>query len=271
MKRVIWACILSLLTVRGHGQQLEESSQQSVAVEDLDLVSLDNRSNIFYSDTRGNIFKLDASGKMANQYSPPFQGRLNQLDAFGTMVLFLFSADLQQVTLLDSHLAPIQTVWFEEEAIGIVKAAALGNGNIFWLFDEADLSLKKYNYRTAEFLQVQPLAPLLRGDKIQVVEIQERQNLVFINIKDRGLFVFDNQANLIKKHDVLLHQQLTVFNDHVYFIEGDYIHRLNIYSGEEKKLEMPEPSGDGVAVSPQRMVIYSADSLSILPLPTFDR
>lgn len=267
MKHIIWTFFLSLFILRAHAQQLEDSLQITVAVEDLDLVSLDNWGNIFYSNTKGNVFKLDASGKITNHYSPPFQGQLSQLDAFTTMVLFLFSADLQQVTLLDSHLAPLQQISFEEEAVGIVKAAAMGNGNIFWLFDEVDLALKKYDYRGGEIVQVQPLAPLLGGDQIQVTEIQESQNLVFVNIKDRGLFVFDNHANLIRKHDILLDQQLTVFQDHLYFIEGDYIHRLNIYSGEKTMLKSPGATGVGVTVSPQRLVIYSSDSLSILSIP----
>lgn len=270
MKRVIWACLLSLLAVPGHGQHLAGSQLSSIAVENLDLVSLDNRANIFYSDTKGNVFKIDDSGKVVNQYSPLFQGRLHQLDASFTMLLFLFSADLQQVIVLDSHLAPLHHISFQDESVGIVRAAALGNNNVFWLFDEADLSLKKYDYRRGEILQVQPLSPLLGGDKIQVIDIKETQNLVFITVKDRGLFIFDNQANLIKKFDILLHHQLTVMNDHIYFVEGVYMHRLNIYSGEKTLLKLPTISGDRVAVSPQRMVIYSPDSLSILPTPTFE-
>lgn len=266
MKHLIWVYILSFLFLQAHGQQRKESSQTTVSVEDLDLVSLDNRGNIFYSDTQGNIFKLDASGNIANHYSPPFQGRLDQLDASATMVLFLFSADLQQVTLLDSHLAPIQQISFEKETVGMVTAAAMGNGNIFWLFDEADLTLKKFDYRGGDIVQVQPLAPLLGGEQIQVTEIQESQNMVFVNVKDRGMYVFDNHANLIKKHDILLYQPLMVFQEHVYFTKEGNIYRLNIYSGEETMLKLPGANGAGVAVSPQRMVIYSSDVLSILPM-----
>jgi hypothetical protein len=270
MKRGIQAYFLLLVMFQGYGQQLGEAPFLRIDVEDVDLVSFDNRGNIFYSDTKGNVSKLNDSGKVVNQYSPIFQGRLHQFDASFTMLLFMFSADLQQVILLDSHLAPLHSISFQDEGIGMVKAAALGNNNIIWLFDEVDLSLKKYDYRRGEILQVQPLIPLLGGDRIQVIDIKERQNLVFITIKDRGLWIFDNQANLIKKHDIQLHQPLAVVNDHIFFVKDKQIHRLNIYSGEEEVLQLPRLSGDKVAVGAQHMAIYSADTLFILPTP-FDR
>ena len=271
MKRLTCACLLSILAVQVYAQQLGSAPHSKIAAEDVDLVSLDNRGNVFYSDTKGNVFKLNDSGEIVNQYSPLSQGRLHQFDASFTMLLFLFSADLQQVVLLDSHLAPLHYISFQDEGIGIVRAAALGNNHTLWLFDEADLSLKKYDYRRREVLQVQPLGSLLGGDQIQIIDIQERQNLVFINIKERGLFVFDNQANLIKKHQVHLRENLAVLNDHVYFMADGHIHQLNIYSEERRMLPLLDVLGDKVAISPQRMVVYSTCSLFFLPAPIFAR
>lgn len=269
MRSTVLVFLFSLFAISGFGQQQKWSPLSQIAVEGLDLVSLDIRGNIFYSDTDGNVFKLDDSEQVVNHYSPVLQGRLSQLDAFSTVVLFLFSADLQQVTLLDSHLSPVQTISFQDEAIGIVKAAALGNNHIFWLFDEVDLSLKKYDYRRGEILQVQPLAPLLGGDEIEVVEILERQNLVLMNIKDRGVYVFDNQANLIKKHDLRLNQPLAVYNGHIYFVQNNHIHRMDIYSGEESVLKLPNLLANSVAVSAHRLLFYSHRSLFILPMQAF--
>lgn len=271
MRVAAWFAFLLLVAISsGYCQQQTWSSPPSIAVEDLDQVSLDNYGRIFYADTKGNVFKMDRSGGMVSQYSPPIQGRLTQLDAFSTTVLFLFSADLQQVTLLDHHLAPIQYISFHNDAIGLVKAAALGNNHVFWLFDEMDLSLKKYDYRRGIILQVQPLFPLMGGDRIEVVEIMERDNLVLLNLKDRGLLVFDNQGNFVKRHEVELTQPLAVYNGQVYYFRGSNLFRLNIHSGEESVHKIPYLSGDGLAVSAQLMLIYSATSLVPLPMPVFD-
>ncbi len=269
MRAVAIAFFLLMTVPFGYGRQRVWHQLPPIAVEEVDLVSLDNRGRIFYSDTKGNVFKLGEAGEVRSRYSPPIQGRLNQLDAFQTMILFLFSADLQQVTLLDSHLAPIQNIPFQDEDIGLVKAAALGNNHVFWLFDEVDLSLKKYDYRSGQILQVQSLVPLVGDNTIEVIEILERKNLVLMNIKDRGLFVFDNQGNFIRKHDVLLPQPLAVHDGLVYFVQNDALHRLNIYSGEENVSALPDVRGDRVAVSAQRLVIYSSDSLFPLAVPGF--
>lgn len=271
MRVAAWFALLLLVAISsGYCQQHTWSPLPSMAVDDLDRVSLDNYGRIFYADTKGNVFKIDRSGEIISQYSPPIQGRLTQLDAFSTLVLFLFSADLQQATLLDHHLAPIQHISFHNDAIGLVKAAALGNNHVFWLFDEMDLSLKKYDYRRGHILQVQPLFPVIGGDRIEVVEILERDNLVLLNVKDRGLWVFDNQGNFIKRHEVELTQPLAVYNGQAYYLKGSDLFRLNIHSGEERVYMIPDLSGDGLAVSAELMLIYSSKSLFPFRMPVSD-
>src|SRR5690606_25369070 len=145
----------------------------------------------------GNVFMINRAGSLENQYSPVIQTKLLQLEAFWTVNIFMFSADQQQCTLLDLNLNPISAFDIQHESIGIVKAATMGNNNIFWFFDEVDLSILQYDYHRNQILQDQPLAMVLSMEKIEVLEMKERQNLIFMNIKNHGLYIFDNQGNFI--------------------------------------------------------------------------
>lgn len=265
MKTKVLVCFLCLISLLGHGQQLLTLPFKTIKVEGLDRLSVDNRDNIFYSDIQGNVFKLDLSGEIINQYSPTLQGRLSQLDAFSTMILFLFSVDLQQVTLLDSHLSPLQQISVQDEAVGFAKAAALGNNHVFWLFDEGDWSLKKYDYRRSETLQSQPLLPLVGNHAIEVTEILEKGNMVLVHLKDHGLWLFDNQANLIKKYAISFDHPIAVYDDQVYFLKDEHLRRLDLFSGVESSVGIPEVPGHGVAVSSQYFLIYSDDTLYLFP------
>src|SRR5690554_6861581 len=153
IRSIFCTCFFVLITYYSYGQNVEWHLKSSISVEDLDQISIDNRENTFYSDKEGNVFKFDSKGGVSSSYSPVFQARLKQLDAFSTLRLFLFSADLQQVVLLDPYLNPINEHSLQQEDMGIVSAAALGNNNVFWLFDEVDLSLKMYDYRRNIILQ----------------------------------------------------------------------------------------------------------------------
>lgn len=266
MKALALAFLFIAFNIFSHGQQLDEAKFKTIKVDGLDRISVDNRGNVFYSDKKGNVFKLDASGEIVNHYSPSLQGRLNQLDAFSTMILFLFSADLQQVTLLDSHLVPIQTITFQDEGIGLVKTASLGNGHVFWLFDEVDLSLKKYDYRRGEILQVQPLLPFVGDDDVGVTEVLERDNLVLVHLRDHGLLVFDNQGNFIKRHAFSFDHPLAIYDGQGYFFEGLQLYRFDIHSGEKSMIEIPNFSVHRIAVSPRHLLMYSDGTLFFLPL-----
>lgn len=266
MKAITLAFLLFSINLLGYSQHLDGVQVKSLKVEGLDRISVDNRGHIIYSDIKGNIFKLDASGEIVNRYSSSLQGRLNQLDAFSTTIVFLFSSDLQQVTLLDSHLAPLQSISVQDDGIGYAKAAALGNNHVFWIFDEVDWSLKKYDYRRGEILQVQPLIPLVGDEDIDVTEILERGNLVLVHLRDHGLLVFDNQGNFLKRHAVTFNHPLAVYDDQVFFFKDAHVYRFNIFSGEKRMIKIPKLSGNGVAVSARHLLLYSAQTLFLLPL-----
>src|SRR5690554_96445 len=268
-RSILYVCLSVFISYSSHCQDAEWSLISTIPVEELDQISMDNRENIFYSDKTGNVFKIDNRGVISNSYSPVLQARLTQLDAFSTLTLFLFSADLQQAVLLDTYLSPLSQHSFQQEDIGLIGAAALGNNNVFWLFDEVDLSLKLYDYRRNTVLQKQPLSLILGHDEIDVLEIQERQNLIFLNIKDQGILILDNQANLIKMLKVPSEQSLSLHKDHLYYIREGQVHRLNIFSEVETVIPTPETTAHNIIVSSNKIIFYSSNSLVVYDFPEF--
>lgn len=269
MKMVLVVGFFLFFLLEGRAQKLEWQPLAQIPVKGLDQISLDNRGNIFYADKGGNVFKLDATGTALNQYSPRFQSKLNQLDAFFTVNIFMFSADLQQIVLLDVFLSPITTLSLDQEDLGIIKAATLGNNNIFWLFDETYLSLVQYDFKRRTTLQVQPLAALLGIGQIEVMEILERHNLVFMNIKNQGIFIFDNQGNYINKLKHFFTQKLQVFNDHIFYVKTSLVHQVNIYNGNENLYALPDPQFKKIYVGSNKVFFYSSSAIHIYDQPGF--
>jgi hypothetical protein len=261
----IWACFVLILVLAFDARSQGDDWHQiaSIAVENLDKISMDNRENIFYSDVGGNVVKLSTTGEVLDQYSPILQAKLDQLEAFWTVNIFLFSADLQQYVILDLFLNPISTQPVPQEKMGMVRAATLGNNHILWLFDEINFSLMQYDYRRNVLLQELPFAMIFGHGNIEVTEILERQNLVFVNIKDKGVFVFDNQGNLLQKLDLLITQKLNVYEDSLYFIKDGYIHRVQFFSGKEDTFQLPDPSFRNILVSAHTVVFYSSSYIHV--------
>jgi len=249
------------------GQELRWSHIVTVEVEGLDQISLDNRGNLFYSDKGGNVFKLTGKGKLESDYSPSFQGKLHQLDAFWPSYIFLFSPDLQKITFLDVFLRPITIFSIRNDQIGRIGTASLGSRQVVWIFDEIGGSLIQYDYLQNEMLQKQSLFHLLDGEDIEVRELLERQNLLFMNVKKQGVLIFDNHGAFIKKLAIDLDQKLSIYKDHLYYIEAGNIHQVNFITDETSVLTPPEHFNGNILMGADKVVFYTDSSIAIYDPP----
>ena len=260
--------LTGLLWFETRGQELRWHYVTSVEVEGLDHISLDNRGSLLYSDKGGNVFKLTGKGESGNNYSPSFQGRLHQLEAFWPSHIFLFSADLQLITLLDVFLSPITTFSIQNDHIDRIGTATLGSNQVVWIFDEIGLTLIQYDYVKDEIQQKQPLFNLLEMGNIEIAELLERQNLLFMNSRTQGVFIFDNQGNFIKRLAIDLEQKLSIHNDHLYYVAEDTIHQVNFVTGQVRVLEPPPHYHNSILVNGEQVIFYSDSSIVIYEQPS---
>lgn len=245
-----------------------ESPIAEISIKHLDLVSLDTRDQIFATTTSGDIYLFDQKGKQLNLYSPTRQGRLHQLEASWTVNIFSFSADLQEYRILDRFLNPIAENSFLLNEITLPKASTLGNNNIIWIWDESDLSLKSLDYLRNLVLQSQPLNLILQSENLQVTEIREFKNRLFMNVPDSGIFIFDNQGNFLKKVNLQINQRMCFFKERLFWIEGK---NLKMYSlTNQSILDMgPLPSTDiqYLVIGQGIIGFVEKDIIKVFPLP----
>lgn len=184
-----------------------------------------------------------AKKKQLNLFSPARQGRLNQLEAGWTVNIFSFSADLQEYRILDRFLNPLAEKGFLLADINLAKAATLGNNNVVWVWDESDLNLKSLDYLRNQIIQSQPLNLILESNDLTVSEIREFKNRLFMNVPETGVFIFDNQGNLMRKIEVKGINKLCYYNEHLLWIANDKLMAISLSTDETltlAKLESPE-------------------------------
>lgn len=245
-----------------------EAPLAEIPLKGLDLVSLDTRDQIFASTTSGDIYLFDQKGKQLNLYSPTRQGRLHQLEASWTVNVFSFSADLQEYRILDRFLNPIAENSFILNEITLPKAATLGNNNIIWVWDESDLSLKSLDYRRNLILQSQPLNLILDSENLQVTEIREFKNRLFMNVPESGIFIFDNQGNFLKKVNLQINQRMCFYKENLFWIEGK---NLKMYSLASQAIfdmgALPSKDIQYLAIGQEIITFVEKDIIKVYPLP----
>jgi hypothetical protein len=269
MRKFLWI-LLVYLPFLAQGQSLfeEENPIATLSISQSDLISIDTRDQIFVSKKNGDILLLDQNGKQLNLFSPPRQGRLQQLEASWTVSIFSFSEDLQEYRILDRFLNPLSEGNFLLNEITLPKAATLGNNNVIWVWDESDLSLKSFNYLQKQIIQSQPLNLVLDPQNLTVKEIREFKNRLYLNIPDSGIFIFDNQANFIQKLPIRVNRQLCFYKERIFWIENDSLKSYSIRTLEEFDLgKLPVAQASTIQIGQEILVIQTPSELQIFKLP----
>lgn len=234
----------------------------------LDLMDTDNRGNLFTSNQNGIISQYDPKGDSINGYSPAFSSKLDRLETHWTANIFIYSSNLQKVEILDRFLYPISSNHLSDFGVhGIIPMATLGNNHTIWLYDESDLKLKKLNYRSNQLIQQQPLNIIFPDSALKLVKLWERNNLLFIQILDSGLSIFDNQANYIKT--ITLPGNLPVYIEgaYVYSLQGNHLLKINYLDGGSEKLKLPNGKYNGIALQGKRVFLKGEDKIEIYHRP----
>lgn len=262
-----WLIIFPLLMAIGHkafSQENDWGDFKEINFPRIDKVSMDNQGFIFLTDPEGNLYQYNKSGIVVNNFSPHRQGRVSQLEAAWTINIFTFSADLQEYRILDRFINPVAENRIPLNLITLAKVATIGNNNIIWVFDEADLSLKQFDYMRNEVVQNQPLNLILDRSSLEITDIREYQNLLFLNIKNEGIFILDNQGNLIKKLKVNPLKNFGFWKNSINFIEKEEIISLDFQSEKNEIFPLPvDFKAFGVFVNQQLVLLFDSTKIRI--------
>lgn len=248
-------------------QEVDWLKLSHIPAKGLDLLSIDGRNQVFMADRQGNIRQYTTQGDSLNIYSPMFRARLNKLEAFWTTTIFLFSADMQQYELLDRFLSPIASNHFRDSDVGVVRYATLGNGNVIWILNETRLSLVKWDFRRNQVLQEQPLSLILPNPDLKVINLTERKNLLFLQIENAGVYIFDNQANFIQQLPSIPDVPVFIYEDHFYYVAENRLLKTNYITEKTTFYTLPDTIYQKVAITKQRVLLYADLGIDIFARP----
>jgi hypothetical protein len=253
-----------------HGQQNELAKLWEVSIPATDKITTDNKGNIFVTDKQGYLFQFNAKGASINHLSTSLSAPVTRLDAFRTVNIFLFSASLQRFEILDRFLNPITKKSMEEIGVlGWVSQATPGNNNSLWIYDETDLNLKKINLTNNELLQAQAINILTQKNNLEIIQLIERNNLLFLQLANDGIYIFDNQANFIEKIAVLGNIAVVIDGEFIYSLFQDQLKKTNFLTKETEFITFPQrESSNRLALSHQQIIIANDKGIVIFNRPT---
>lgn len=250
---LVWICVCLSLPAQPPVLVRQFSQKPIVAI------SVDNYDRIITADRQGNITAYDTVGKALYSYSPVVVGDVTLLEAWRSMQTLVFYRDLQQYTLLDRFLTPLSG--YPNPArlpaeIGFARTMTLAYDDQFWIFDDSEFSLKKFNAQRQTVVMTTPLTLVLHTQDYQITFMREYQNQLFVADRNSGVLVFDNLGNYRR---TLPFKGLSYFQfagEELYFLESGTLHFYNLYSQAERKLVLPAGAQFAVVVG-RYLVVYT--------------
>ncbi|WP_339902641.1 hypothetical protein [uncultured Cyclobacterium sp.] len=234
---------LLLLCMGGnvYGQNDDLNQLWELSLSGIDKLATNNRGDIFVTDNQGYLFQYDSKGSLINQLATSLSAPVTNLDAYNTVNVFLFSSALQRFEFLDRFLNPISKLSIDASiSSGWVSQACPGNNNSLWLYDESALNLIKFSLINNELLQAQALNTLIQQNDLKVILLTERNNMLFLQIAEDGLYIFDNQANFIEKISLTTENRSVVEGDYVYVIQDDQLIKINYLTKKSQSFAIPK-------------------------------
>ncbi|MGF1532345.1 MAG: hypothetical protein ACFCUI_01475 [Bernardetiaceae bacterium] len=136
------------------------------------------------------VLLLDTAGKIERRFAAPAAIPLTSMDFSHRWKVFLFSEETQSVLFLDRFLVLLDRLTLPED-FGWITLTAPSADQTLWLFAQDRHALVRYDMQRREWRSQSSLSGIIPAHAHLPDQLSEYQNLLFLNIPESGIFVFD--------------------------------------------------------------------------------
>jgi hypothetical protein len=227
-------------------------------------LSIDRLNQVYLSDNKNNLLRFSEEGRFLQSFSPPQAGKTILVEAWNMLKIFLFYDGQGQVVMLDRFLNPISQTTLQQRIDGVIRLATLAADDRFWLFNESDFSLLKFDPRLGETLIQAPLNQILHQGQYDLRYMREYQNSLYLVDFNSGIYFFDNMGSYKKKFRVQGVSFIGFRGNELYYLLDQKIYFLDLYSFKEKTIPLPpDKKYQHVLVGDKYLYLLSDKSMDI--------
>lgn len=189
-------------------------------------ITSDNLENLFVITPTNDIVKYDKNGKKLATANFKVLGNITSVDVSNPFEIYVFYRDQNKIIFLD-NLLNIRGEC-DLETIGISQVACIGRSadNQIWLFDAADLKLKKYSKDLKLIIESASFNTFNIGPNLFPSIIRDINNSILI-LDQNKVLEFDIFANFSKVKLIDTLQSFQYINEKIVFLKNDQVYMFN--------------------------------------------
>jgi len=176
------------------------------------------------------ITKLNAVGVRVKQSIKKWQ-EIDAIEAINSFKVPVFSAEQQQICLLDNTLSPNGSCINLEELglINVTAIAASKRPDMIWLYDEMNSSLVLFNYVTKKEIQ--------RVDNLQgilglsgSIKLNENEYGLWVSSSDGKICLMDDYMNVVRCASEI-NQAIIPYANGFFFVNENTLYYRDLFEG----------------------------------------
>lgn len=206
----------------------------------VDKISNDRNGFLYFSDVSGNLYKLDDKGKVLFTLSLSKKRRIDALEAWRNLNIFVYYANFQEYVWVDRFLSENPNLSVPAQVAAFPKLVSPSADQNLWVFDESAFSLVKFDPQFNSILLRTPLDLILKEEAYQLSYMREYQNQLFLSDVNSGILIFDNMGNFKNRLSFPGISYFSFWEDQLVWTTAEEVFIHPLYSGELKRWSMPK-------------------------------
>lgn len=261
--KYLFSYILVLFTLQGAAQTAPATQNDTIPIPKGSTITTDNLENLYVISPTNDIIKYNKTGKKLATANFKVLGNISSIDVTNPFEIYVFYRDQNKIIFLDNLLNSRGEVDMEDIGVSQIACVGRSSDNQIWLFDMADLKLKKYSKDLKLMIESASFNTFSIGSDVNPVMIRDINTAVFI-LDHNMILECDIFANFsrIKLIDTI--QSFQYINDKIVFLKHNRIHVYNPLDFSMKVLDYTLPDNTKYARIEKETLYVLTDEYVIL-------
>lgn len=257
---IILAILVGSITQAiGQGQPLKKL--QTIPVKGIENVTIDRLGNIYAQLENQTINKYDTDGIWMASFSNLERIEISQIEPWNPLSVFIFSSPIREIELLDRSLIRLERISVDQSLAIEPALACPSSNNTYWLFDRADLTLKKIDLiNSGVDLQIE-LNKVAHSVPPNYIALREYQNMIFLIDLTTGIEIYSIVGKRIHKIEAPGISYFGFLGQELYYLEAGNLKFYDLYTEELHQFSVGNVKQ--ALATDERLILVNADSIEI--------
>jgi len=236
---------------------------KTIEVEAKDFTT-DKLQQIYVVTPDNEVIKYDAEGNETFRYNNNTLGELAHVDATNPFSILLYYPEFMNVITLDRTLNLTGQFNLYDLNLLYVKGVGMSNDNNIWVYDDALFKLKKIDHEGHAIVESDNLS-LLLGHSISPNFILEKEQTVYVNDPQLGIFLFDIFAEYIKTLDFKGLTDFQVYADQLIYFQDGKLQLFHLKSLLTHPLKLPSSisATDKIRLQKNKLFVLKPEGVEV--------